>query len=409
VRIRGPTLSSLDERAIEAAADHLRVYAGLGGLTLSSSGSPWASAEVVSAEQAHEVREVLDRLRRHTLPATVGRLRAAAVETAVEPPASIEAAGRVLALWTEVGKTMQTFQVELYDAPLPELLPALAPLRGGLGKRMVARLFSRAYRQARKQVKALLRPGAHRPRARELLAQLDTAAGDLQSWQVVAADGARPTAPENVDELTGAFEQLQAELTGLATVLKVERLDGSTAELQRHPDALAADTATLGKLPELHRRRGALVQMGLWELLADLETRGLSPEASATALKHAWLSSIVEDIQLSDPRIAAFDGEQHSRTVSEFQEADRRHIETTAQRVRRLCAEQATRGPGPGARPGRAHPRPGRPQTQAPLVAAAVLRRAGRDDRAEALLGDEPAGRQPAAAFRQAVLRRCRL
>jgi Protein of unknown function (DUF4011)/AAA domain len=318
VRFRGVTLSSLDERAVEAAADHLRVYAGLGGLTLSSSGSPWAAAEIVSAEQAQTVQELVDRLRHHALPVTVERLRAAAAETGIQPPTTINGWARVLALWTDVGKTTQIFQPELFEAPLPDLLPALAPLRLGLRKRAAARLFSAAYRQARKQVKALIRPGAHPPRAPELLAQLDIVGGELQDWHEIAANGSRPNAPNNLEELAGSFEQLTTELTELASVLKVEQLDDTVGDLEHHLDALLADMATLGKLPELHHRRSALVQMGLQELLADLERRGLSPEASPTALKHAWLSSIVEHIQLSDARIGAFDGEQHSRTVAEF-------------------------------------------------------------------------------------------
>jgi AAA domain len=188
-----------------------------------------------------------------------------------------------------------------------------------------------------------VRDDAPRPRAGELLAQLTKAADELTSWTGLTADGALPSVPEDLDALTGAFEQLQAELGELAAVLKVERLDDAVEDLRLRLDRLAADRATLGKLPELHRRRGALVQLGLEELLTDLERRGLSPDACASALEHAWLSSIVEYIQLSDVRIGAFDGEQHSRTVAEFQAADRRHIETTAQRVRRLCAEQATR------------------------------------------------------------------
>ena len=343
VRFRGSTLNVLNEQAMEAAADHLRVYAGLGGLTLASSGSPWAGAEVVSAEQAHDVQALVDRLRHHTLPVALERLRAAATQTQVRPPTTTDGWTRVLSVWGDVAATMQMFQVQLFEVPLPEMLPALAPLGLGLGKRAAARLSSGAYRQASKQAKTLVRAGAHRPRAPELLTQLTKAADELKTWNEFAAGDALPTSPEGLGSLAATFGQLQAELGELASVIQVERLDDSIEDLERHLDALLADTATLGKLPELHRRRSALVQMGLQELLVDLEKRGLSPEASATALKHAWLSSIVEHIQLSDVRIGAFDGEQHLRTVAEFRDADRRHIETTAQRVRRLCAEQATR------------------------------------------------------------------
>jgi hypothetical protein len=290
VRFRGTTLSSLDERAIEAAGENLRVYAGLGGLTLAASGSPWAGAEVVSFEQAQSGQELVDRLRHHTLPTVLERLRAATGQTGLQPPATIDGWGRVLALWSGVAATMQTFQAQLFEAPLPEMLTALAPLSLGLGKRATARVSSAAYRQAHKQVKTLVRADARRPQAGELLAQLTKAADELTSWNGLAADRALPSVPENLDALTGAFEQLQAELGELAAVLKVERLDDAVEDLQLRLDRLAADRATLGKLPELHRRRGALLQLGLEELLTDLERRGLSPDACASALEHACLS-----------------------------------------------------------------------------------------------------------------------
>ena len=55
------------------------------------------------------------------------------------------------------------------------------------------------------------------------------------------------------------------------------------------------------------------------------------------------MASIVDDVRLSDLRVGGFDGHQHSSTVEDFQQADRRHIATTAQRVRRLAAERAHR------------------------------------------------------------------
>lgn len=51
----------------------------------------------------------------------------------------------------------------------------------------------------------------------------------------------------------------------------------------------------------------------------------------------------VLEIRLEDLRVGGFDGEQHTRTVAEFQQTDHEHIATTALRVRRLAAERAIR------------------------------------------------------------------
>src|SRR5262249_17327195 len=129
----------------------------------------------------------------------------------------------------------------------------------------------------------------------------------------------------------------------LATTLARTDLPDTPAELRALLDSLLADTVTLGRLPELHRLRMSLQAVGLDAFLNDVAARSLPPDAALTALQFACLRSLVDHIRLTDFRIGAFDGDQHSRTVAEFQEADRQHIETTAQRVRRLVAEQATR------------------------------------------------------------------
>jgi REase_MTES_1575 len=107
--------------------------------------------------------------------------------------------------------------------------------------------------------------------------------------------------------------------------------------------ALRGDGATLGRLPDLHRLRGALDTAGLTELVDDLATWNPDVEGALDTFEFCLMASIVDDIRLSDRRVGGFDGHQHTNTVEDFQHADRRHIATTAQRVRRLAAERAYR------------------------------------------------------------------
>ena len=106
-------------------------------------------------------------------------------------------------------------------------------------------------------------------------------------------------------------------------------------------DALLADIQTLSKLPELHRLRTQLEALGLSELLHSMDAQPLGREEAGAVLREVWLTSIVEHLQLSDRRLGSFDGENHRQIVREFQDADREHIQTTPERVRRLCAEHA--------------------------------------------------------------------
>jgi very-short-patch-repair endonuclease len=342
VRLRGAGLERLTADAYEQAREALRDYAGLGGLSLSYSQSPWARARVISAEQARGARELVERLRRQTLPSVIGRLDAAAEQTGLASAPTARAWAERLEVWSTVSRTLERFDSKVYEHPLAEITTALAPLGEGAGARAAALLTSSDYRAARKRLKGLLRDGV-KLKPQELLAAVNAAATEQARWSDLAANGAPPSAPDELDALGKALEQLRGELDELAGHLAAEGLDGAEAELAARCDALLDDTVTLAKLPELHRLKTILLSLGLAELLDDLTARSMGPEHALAVLEQSWLSSIVDHIRLADARIGAFDGDQHARTVAEFQQADREHIETTAQRVRRLVAEQATK------------------------------------------------------------------
>lgn len=341
VRFRAPALTSLGKPVYDQARDDLRAYAGLGGFAVVTSGSPWAHANVTSAEQAQSVQALLDRLQNHTIPTTSRQLEQAARASGLEAPHTIGGWRERLALWHGVQATLATFEPGIFSEPLGELVETLAPLGAGAGARASATLTSGEYRAARKRLRLHLREGS-KPKPAARLECLQSAAGQQAEWRRTATNGAVPSPPENLAELAAGFEQLQAELEALGQFLNRDGLDGTADELLALTGQLLSDVATLAKLPELHRLRSGLERLGLGELLADLGARNLPPEVALTAFEHGWLSSIIDHLHLTDMRIAGFDGEQHTRTVSEFQEADRAHIQTTAQRVRRLCAEQAT-------------------------------------------------------------------
>ncbi|MGO9901113.1 MAG: AAA domain-containing protein [Solirubrobacteraceae bacterium] len=342
VRFRGQNLARLDELACEATAENLSMYVDLGGLALATSPSPWARARIVSVEQAQAAQTLVDRLYYHTLPSIIGRLEAAAAQTGLRSSGTVEGWEQTLGLWKEVKGSLDVFAPDLYEAPLGELLPLLAPLGGGAGKRFGVWLTSSPYRRARKHINGLVRPGAS-VKGPKLLAALTEACDGERRWRAAAVDGKPPKVPEDLDGLIGSFAQLHVELGELAGHLAEPELHGSVDELRARLHALLGDTATLVKLPELHRLWSALHDAGLDELLADFATRGMAASVCANAFAFAWLSSIIEDVSFKDPRIGAFDGGHHSRVVAEYRAADRRHIETTAQRVRRRCAEEATR------------------------------------------------------------------
>jgi very-short-patch-repair endonuclease len=342
VRFRGEALRILTGDVYEQAREDLQTFADLGGLRLPSSGSPWRNATVVSSEEAQAAQRLVDQLRHHTMPAALGSLRAAAGLVGLTAPSAVSGWADHLSLWERLESTLELFEPELFADALDDLERTLAPLGAGAGKRASATLTSGEYRAARKTLKARLCDGA-RPRPAELFAALTEAHELVGHWRALAHNGSAPHVPENLSDLRGGYTELQAELEQLSCLLGMPVLDGSEDEVRAALDALAADTQTLGRLPELHRLQTALSRVGLDALVGDAVARGMGTHAAASALEHAWLWSIADHVRLTDPTIASFDGERHSRTVAEFQAADQRHVRTTAQRVRRLAAERATR------------------------------------------------------------------
>ena len=344
VRFRGAALDELGEDAYRQAREDLRTYVGLGGLTLKRSGSLWAAAEVVSSDEAAGAQALVEELRRHTLPQTLRALEAAAKATGLANARVIADWDERLALWQGVQKTLEIFEPEVFKESRDELVATVAPLSAGAGTRASARLTSADYRAGRKHLKALLRPGVRLP-GKRLYEALQEAERERCQWVALeaSAGGPLPAAPQDLDELNAAYEQFQSDLARLLDLLNAESLGESSEELGVALDALLADTVTLAKLPELHRLRQSLVRRGMSELLTDLSERRLGPERALLAFEFAWLWSFIERVRLTDRLIGAFDGEQHLRAVQEFRDADRRHIETTAHRVRRLCAEEAVR------------------------------------------------------------------
>lgn len=339
LRFRGATLESLSEPSFEEAAEKLDRYVGLGGLGLSRSGSPWASATVVSPEEAQAFQARVEALRAG-LDQLLIRLRSAAAETQLPEPGSFSGWSELVELWSGAGRLAGTFGPEVYGLDLPRLLDEAEALTRSAPARFGAAITDSAYRQARDQLRGCLVDGVSL-RPGELHAAATEASALLARWTAARSGEGGPMPCAGVENLATAFTTTREELVQLAADLGTAPDDsvGETADLLT---ALLADISTLGKLPELHRLRTALDAKQLQPLVAELEPHDVTSERARQLFAFAWLSSIREHLLLSDQVLGAFDGDQHRQVVEEFQAADRQHIETTAQRVRRMCAEQAT-------------------------------------------------------------------
>src|SRR5207244_4768365 len=84
-----------------------------------------------------------------------------------------------------------------------------------------------------------------------------------------------------------------------------------------------------------------LAGLGVNAILSEIRSRKPEPALWPDLLRHAWLASCLEDIQLQDPSIAAFHGRSHAEVVAEFQQLDRERLAVAVDRVRRAHAQRA--------------------------------------------------------------------
>lgn len=345
-RLPGRALQRIDSRAFRQAREDLRSFVTLGGLSLSAETSPWAGAfaadTVTTQEQAAAALAAVQTLASHTLPATAARLQRVIADCGLSAPVSVESWIDTLSLLNGVSESLAVFDPAVYDAPLEELATALTAGSKGVLGHLRAWLGSGDYRRARKQALGLWRTGTPKPPA--LHAAVTAAAGQRAAWGQAAADGERPHLPADLAGTEGAFGQFRTELQTLAGWVGADGMAKlSISELQIRLRALLGDAQTLYKLPELSRLRTALRGAGLWPVVEEIAHRQLSQEQALACVEHMWLSSILDTVSIGDQWIGAFDGQAHLHSVTEFKTADRAHIASTAQRVRRAVAENATR------------------------------------------------------------------
>jgi very-short-patch-repair endonuclease len=340
VRVRGQKLHALTADGLERVREHLRELVGLGGLHAASA-SPWTGSPITTRADVKRALDLVDDLALHRLESLLDQLERASDSLGMTVPDRVHGWSDRLLLWSTARETLERFESQLFDEDLTPLLEQLAPLGEGMGARMSATMGDGDYRTAHKRAKTLQRDGVKLRKA-DLLDALQAAADQQRQWNAVGAEGA-PRPPENLDALLANHTAIIEALEELSKLAGPDVAEGSRATVIERLRALRSDGASLGRLPDLHRLRGALDTAGMTELVDDLATWNPDAEGALDTFEFCLMASIVDDIRLDDRRVGGFDGHQHTSTVEDFQGADRQHIATTAQRVRRLAAERAHR------------------------------------------------------------------
>jgi very-short-patch-repair endonuclease len=341
-RLRGAAIEALGGAAARQAAEDLTQYARLGGLTLLSRGSPWARSPIVSAEEVRRADEALDEVRRHALPGTRALLERASAETGLAAPQALAGWAELIEAWTQIAATLSAMTPAVYDLDLQATCEAFAPAGRSAVGRLWAALTSARYRAARARLRAALLRGRELG-DQDLYSCAVTARESARTWAALGGRGT-PRAPAAATECQASYAHLLDRLDQLgARAAQPGLAELRTEDCEQLLNRLDADRATLARLPELHRLRSCLQSAGLTEFVAAMAGRQAAEDFAARAFWYAWLRSILDQLSLTDLWIGGFLAEAHSRTVREFSDGDRRHIETSPARVRRAYAENAVR------------------------------------------------------------------
>ena len=269
-------------------------------------------------------------------------LARAGSETALPEPRTLAGWADLIDVWAKAAAVLSAMTPAVYEIDLQAACEALAPAGRGSAGRLWAALTSGRYRAARAQLRAALPPG-RKLGDRDLYSRAVAARDSARTWAGLGGRGI-PRAPHTAAECQASYGHLLGQLaqleawSGQAGLAQMQARDAGQIL-----NELDADRGTLARLPELRRLRASLQSAGLGEFLAGMAARQASENFAVRAFWHAWLSSILDYLELTDLPLGSFTADAQDKTVREFRGGDRRHIETTSARVRRAYAENAVR------------------------------------------------------------------
>jgi very-short-patch-repair endonuclease len=329
----------IDTATADRIRDELRDFAHLGGFTLRPGTTPWYGAALRTSEQARQAADLASRLHSHLLPLLAYRVDQACGEAGLRVPGSHRERVARLQLFAGVAQTMRRLSPRVFEADPARLAEATGeggPV--GLGERRTLRKRARAFWL-----------GADKPERADLHAALAHAARQLAAWESARAPapgawrtgpdgpepgGRPPWPPSGLADLLRLQAECEAQLASLRAYVRVPD------EPEQVLAELCDDRDTAWKLPRLYELGMRFDAQGLGQLLDDLARKQADADLAAAAFDHAWYSSVLDHIRVSDPRYAANRGDALDEIAGDFRERDIRHLAANRARVRRAWADR---------------------------------------------------------------------
>lgn len=346
LRLERRVLEELSAPEFTEMCASLHELVDLRGFDLEAGDGAWSSTyragTVGTEDAAQDLLQLLHRIGRESLPDARRQMELIGVSTGAIAVAEtpLRSWGDLLALFDSIEQTLRVCTPAVYGLPLEDLSEALEPAELGGLRRATAVVVDAKYRRARKLVRDVLRDGSLKSSG--LLDVCRTAKSQGESWAAMGGTG-EPLVPKNLASAHQTYEDLCTGISQLMRSLGRDDLASHTAtELDRRLGELLAELPVLFRLPTLHRLKSRLQVAGTERLVGEIQGGRLPADRAVSALRHAWLSSIVEAVSVSDSRIGAFDGAAQAAAVDEYRLLDKKHIAGNPARILRAWAEATT-------------------------------------------------------------------
>ncbi|TDC90966.1 DUF4011 domain-containing protein [Saccharopolyspora aridisoli] len=335
---RGRQLRDLHADVIPKIEEDLENFIEQGGLRILNEESPWAHADVWDDKDMARVMHELDAVTTQNLNRSSDRMHKLVSQAGLPLPQEISGWQPILHLLDEVARSVDRFGPEVFSNDLDDMFFATAVRaerrkhRPGMDWRQRRSLLKRARSLPKNGLRK--KDQLHNALA-EVLSQRD------RWWQI----GGPETKPEQViglADMMDEYQQLRRQLAAVALSTKAGDLESQPiSRVTEQLEELKADKEMLFRLPQINGLRQRFTSMGLSPLLEEFAAKRVRAKDAKRIFRHTWLRCLDDEFKMHSPALRQFTPSQHDRYAAEFQDADRRHRDTAASRIRRKVAVAA--------------------------------------------------------------------
>ncbi|MFI6028132.1 AAA domain-containing protein [Amycolatopsis magusensis] len=337
---RGSTLRALDQSTVDSLSQGLREFVEAGGLRVVRMETPWWQADIRDEHDIENVLYELDSLTTKTLDEGQRGMHALLRQTGLPVPHDLAGWQQVLVLLEGVHRSVTAFGPDVFGTHLDSWCCATAPRAER--SRYGTRLSWSARRSLLKQIRAASQD--HITRKKALHAKLREVTGQRDHWRQLGGSQVRPAEVVDLQRVSDTFQVLRDQLTAVAMCARLADVEKRpTDEVESHLEALKADEAMLWQLPKITRMIEDFQRLGLMDLIDEAARSKATGDQAWAMFEDAWLRSLLDEFKLRVPALREFVGEQQTRLVSEFRDADAEHRDSSAQRVRWAVARALRR------------------------------------------------------------------